>query len=64
MSKKKAKIKNNNIKLFTGLAAGATVGLLTFLFVKPKINNKPKEEISSNIQIDEKLSVSSKELFI
>jgi gas vesicle protein len=64
MSKKKAKIKNNNIKLFTGLAVGATVGLLTFLFVKPKINNKPNEEISKNIQIDEKLSVSSKDLFI
>lgn len=64
MNEKKTKIKNNNIKLLTGLAAGATIGLLTFLFVKPKINNKPKEEISNNIQLDEKLSVSSKELFI
>ena len=64
MSNKKAKVKNNNVKLYTGIAAAATAGLLTFLFVKPKINNKPKEEISNRTQMDEKLSESSKDLFI
>lgn len=36
-------MKNNN-KLLTGLVAGTTAGILTFLFVKPNFLSKPKKK--------------------
>ncbi|MFY0654862.1 MAG: hypothetical protein JXQ96_22710 [Cyclobacteriaceae bacterium] len=59
---KKNKIKGNNI--ITGLLAGAAVGALTFMFVKPKFNSKKKEEISNNLKLKETPKSSSENLFI
>lgn len=61
--KKKSKIKSNN-KIITGLLAGAAAGVLTFLFVKPKLASKKKEEISNNLKLKESEKPSSDNLFI
>ncbi|MEQ9290600.1 MAG: hypothetical protein RIG77_26960 [Cyclobacteriaceae bacterium] len=61
--KKKSKIKSNN-KIITGLLAGAAAGVLTFLFVKPKLTSKKKEEISNNLKLKESEKPSSDNLFI
>lgn len=37
----------------TGLLAGAAAGVLTFMFVKPKVTTRKKEEISNNLNLKE-----------
>lgn len=48
--KKRTKMKMGS-KIMTGLLAGAAAGVLTFMFVKPKVTTKKKEEISNNLNL-------------
>ncbi len=61
--KKKSKSRGTS-RLITGLLAGAAAGALTFLFVKPKVATKKKEEISSNLKLNESEKPNSDNLFI
>ena len=61
--KEKSKTKRSN-GLITGLLAGAAVGALTFLFVKPKLATKKKEEISNNLKLEDDSSSSKDNLFV
>ena len=61
--KKKTKMKSGS-KIMTGLLAGAAAGVLTFMFVKPKLTIKKKDEISNNLNIKEAKKPNSDNLFI
>lgn len=61
--KKKTKMKTGG-KIMTGLLAGAAAGVLTFMFVKPKLTPKKKDEISNNLNIKEEKKSNSENLFI
>ena len=51
-------------KIVAGLLAGAAAGVLTFMFVKPKLAIKKKEEISNNLNLKEDKKPSADNLFI
>jgi gas vesicle protein len=61
--KKRSKMKTTN-KIVAGLLAGAAAGVLTFMFVKPKLAIKKKEEISNNLNLKEDKKPSADNLFI
>ncbi len=60
----KNKKKKNNNKIWTGLAAGAAVGFLTFLLVKPKSETKQKETISDNVKTEKGSASTASTLFV
>lgn len=60
---KKSKMKKSS-GIITGLLAGAAVGALTFLYVKPKLTSKKNEQISANLPLNENVKTKSENLFI
>jgi len=50
--KKRSKMKTGT-KIMTGLLAGAAAGVLTFMFVKPKLTTNKKEEIGNILNLKE-----------
>jgi len=61
--KKRSKIKGGS-KIVSGLLVGAAAGVLTFLFVKPKVATRKKEDINNNQKMNEKEKSNAENLFI
>ncbi|MEQ6119102.1 hypothetical protein [Reichenbachiella sp. MALMAid0571] len=61
--KKSTKSKGGS-KIISGLLIGAAAGVLTFLFVKPKVATRKKEDISNNLNIEENEKLNPENLFI
>ena len=60
---KKSKMKKSS-GIITGLLAGAAVGALTFLYVKPKLTTKKKEQVSANLPFSDTVKAKPENLFI
>lgn len=60
---KKNKMKRTN-KAISGLIAGAAIGVLTFMVVKPKVVNKKKDDTNQSRNLQASENYNPENLFI